>query len=57
MADKLNRRIEVSIGRTLNLGDYENVKANVTLSQSIPDKAEVEVMYEELWETVEKQLI
>lgn len=56
MADKLNRRIEVSVGRTVNLGDYESVKANVVLSQNVSDTVEVDVIYEELWETAEKQL-
>ncbi len=51
-----NRRIEVSVGRTVNLGNYESVKANTVISQDIKDDAEVDVIYEELWETAEKQL-
>lgn len=56
MADQLKRRIEVNLMRTVNIGNYESVKGGVSLSQNIEDSADEDVVYEALWETVEKQL-
>jgi len=33
-----NRRMEISISKTVNLGDFENVKVYIALEQDIQDK-------------------
>ena len=47
-----NRRIEVSMTRTVNLGNYESVRFQAGLSQDISDDIELDDAYEELWDTV-----
>lgn len=56
MTDQLKRRIEVSLMRTVNIGNYESVRGGVMLSQNITDKADENAVYISLWETAEKQL-
>jgi len=51
-----NRRIEISIGKTVNLGDYESIKIQVGLSQDIQDKDDLEEEFDRIYEDVEIKL-
>jgi len=37
MSNLSNRRIEVNLGRTVNLGNYESLRIDVSLGGDIPD--------------------
>ena len=50
------KRIEVAIGRTINLGDFESTKINVTVAQYIPEDAEEAVFYEDMINEAETQV-
>ena len=50
------KRIEVTIGRTINLGDFESTKINVTVAQYIPEDAEEAVFYEDMINEAETQV-
>jgi len=51
-----NRRIEISIGKTINLGDYESIKIQVGLLQDIQDKDDLEEEFDRIYEDVEIKL-
>ena len=51
-----NRRVEVSIGRTINLGDFESLRVCAGLSFDIADNVEMKSSYEEAWGIVETQV-
>ncbi len=55
MAHK-KRRLSVSIGRTVNLGNYNSIKMDATYSAVIKDDEDVEEMYGEFEEIVIDQL-
>jgi len=51
-----NRRIEISIGKTINLGDFESIKTQVGMSQDIQDKDGLEEEFDRIYEDVEIKL-
>ena len=51
-----NKRIEVTVGRTVNLGDFNSAKLQVTISEFIPEDAEDAVYYEKLWDEASAQI-
>lgn len=53
---KKQRKIEVSITKTVNLGNYESLKVQAGYSESIKEIADVEVAYNEAWNIVEYQI-
>ena len=50
------RRLEVSIGRTVNLGDFESVRIDVGLSFDILDNSLLDKEYSNAWDAVEEQI-
>ena len=50
------RRLEVSIGKTINLGNYESIKIHVGLAYDISNTADLDEAYDELFEECSKQL-
>lgn len=52
-----NRRLKVSLGRTLNMGDYESYRVDVGLEAEVEDGRPFNESYQELFEEVSKQLI
>ena len=52
-----NRRLKVSLGRTLNMGDYESYRVDVGLEADVEDGRPFNESYQELFEEVSKQLI
>ena len=51
-----NRRIEISIAKTINLGDFESIKTQVGMSQDIQDKDGLEEEFDRIYEDVEIKL-
>ena len=51
-----NRRIEGSLSKTINLGNYESMKVSVSLSGDIKDNEQVRECYKELFKQVEVEL-
>lgn len=56
MAENKKRRIETSITRTINMGNYESIKIGCVLSTVIQDKADVTAEFEKLWKVCESEL-
>lgn len=56
MANSTKRRIEVSLGRTINTGDYESARIDVTYAADLKDKEDVVEAYESCWELVDREL-
>jgi len=52
-----NRRIEVSLGKTLNMGQYESARIDIGLAADIDDGADLDESYRKLLMEVNKQLI
>jgi len=51
-----NRRIEISIAKTINLGDFESIKTQVGMSEDIQDKDDLEEEFDRIYEDVEIKL-
>lgn len=51
-----NRRIEGSLSKTINLGNYESMKVSVGLSYDINDKEVLKKCYDKLFEEIEIEL-
>jgi len=51
-----NRRIEISIGKTINLGDYESIKIQVGLSEDISERDILDDSLNSLFEDVTVKL-
>jgi len=56
MANSTKRRIEVSLGKTINLGDYESMRVDVTYAADLKDKEDAVEAYESCWELVDREL-
>lgn len=56
MAENKKRRIETSITRTINMGNYESIKIGCVISSVIQDKADVTTEFEKLWKICESEL-
>ena len=52
-----NRRLKVSVGRTINTGDYESFRVDVGLEADIDDKTPFNEAYADLFSEVSKQLV
>ena len=49
-----NKRIEVSYGKTINMGNFESIRVDAGISFDIADLDDNERELEEAWCTVEK---
>ena len=47
-----NRRIEGSLSKTINIGNYESVKINVWMSFDITDKEDLNNSFEKLFKSI-----
>ena len=54
---KKNRRIELSVCKTVNLGDYNSLKIQCSLAQDISDSADLAVEYQDLFESVAQEVM
>ena len=54
---KKNKRVEVSVSKTINLGNYESVKIHAGCSEDIPENIEYESAYEDLWNTAMNEIL
>lgn len=52
-----NRRIEVSLSRTINTGNFESIKVNYGISGEIKDSADIHTESDELYDIVEGILV
>lgn len=50
------RRVEISIGKTINLGNYESIRVQVGLSEDIPEKGELEKSFDYIYDKVNGKL-
>lgn len=53
---KKNRRIEVSVTRTVNLGNFESLKVQAGYAEDIKQGASIERKYNEAWNLVNYQI-
>jgi hypothetical protein len=51
-----NRRIEVRMGMTINLGDYQSQRVDLGFSGDIRDNEELEAKYDEMLTWIEDKL-
>jgi hypothetical protein len=51
-----NRRIEVTLSRTINLGNYESFKPQVGLTVDVPDNEDLQEAYDVVYSIVSEQL-
>lgn len=51
-----NRRLEVTLSRTINLGNYESIKPQVGLTVDIDDFEGLQTAYIEVYSEVQKAL-
>ena len=51
-----NARIEVTIGRTINLGDYESIRVQAGLSFDIDPKLDLDIQYDSAWDEVQNEV-
>jgi len=51
------RRLEVSVGKTINTGNYESVKIHVGLSCDVSNTTDLDEAYEEMFEECGKQIL
>jgi hypothetical protein len=54
---KKNRRVHVSIARTINTGNYESIKVSAGIGFDISDKVKEDEAFDEAFEEVTKQLL
>ena len=52
-----NRRLSVSIGKTISLGNYESMKIHCGVSVDIADDTDVDDAYNDLFEEVTGQVL
>ena len=52
----LNRRIEITLSKTINLGNYESSKVQVGLTTDVPDDANLQEAYDMIESMVLAQL-
>jgi len=51
-----NRRIEVTLSRTINMGNYESIKPQVGLTVDIEEYDVLQTAYNEIYSEVEEAL-
>jgi len=51
-----NTRIEVSIGRTINLGDYESIRVQAGISFDVDPELDLDVQYDSAWDEVQNKV-
>jgi hypothetical protein len=52
-----NRRVEVGVSKTINLGNYESMKIHAGYSADIENEADLDEAYTELFEECAKQIL
>lgn len=50
--EKMNRRIRVSYGETINTGNYESKRIDVSLETDVPDSDDIDITYDEVYTQV-----
>jgi hypothetical protein len=51
-----NRRIEVTLGRTINLGNFNMLKPQVGLTVDVPEEEDLQEAYDVVYSIVSEQL-
>ena len=51
-----DRRIEVKVGKTVNLGNYESERIDIALGGTIENDEDVNVVYDEVFELLNDEL-
>ncbi len=51
-----DRRIEVKVGKTVNLGNYESERIDIALGGTIENDEDVNVVYDEVFELLNSEL-
>lgn len=51
-----DRRIEVKVGKTINLGNYESERIDIALGGTIENDEDVNVVYDEVFELLSDEL-
>ena len=51
-----NRRIEMKVGRTINLGNYESERIDISLGGTIEDSDDEGLVYDEIFEMLNNEL-
>ena len=51
-----NRRIEVRMGETANLGNFESFRVDIGMSADIPDTSDINEEYDKMIDIVEDRL-
>ena len=52
-----NRRITVSVGRTINMGDFNSFRVDTQLAADISDEANIDDAYRDLFDEASCQLV
>jgi len=52
-----NRRVEVGVSKTINLGNYESMKIHAGISVDVKNNADLDEAYNELFEECTKQIL
>lgn len=52
----MNKRIEVSLGKTINLGNYESVKVQVGLSVDVKNKMSIDEKFDRVYKELNLKL-
>ena len=51
-----DRKITVKIGRTINMGNYESLRADAGLESKIPDGEDSSEYYKSMWNEVNSEV-
>ncbi len=51
-----NRRLEVAISKTINMGNYNSLKVHAGLSLDVADGVDIEKEYKATWNEVHKEI-
>ena len=51
-----DRRIEVKVGKTINIGNYESERVDISLGGTIEDDENLIVVYDEVFEMLNNEL-
>jgi len=51
-----NRRIEVRMGKTVNLGNFESFRLDIGMAADISDEEDIDLKYDKMVKIVENKL-
>lgn len=52
----MNRRISVTISRTINMGNFNSLRVEAGLEEDVADGASLQDAYKDQWNTVNKEI-